>query len=342
MSFYFVFIFLLYMLFTIADYKWPNRWQRKILIALPCIILFFVAIFRFDVGYDYPAYYDISAEESERFERISLYFVDITNYLNAPYVIFILFGIPTYLCAFWAFTKAKSFQIAFWVYIFLFLLESFGTIRQAAAMSIMLCGIVLLRKKKMLLYFLTCILASMLHTTALIMLPAYFIYHYFSWKFTLLSLIVMTLSFPYLISMLIEGDMYTFYLKNMDIYEGGSLIRYFYILLYLFLLALAYKFHLLKNLKPIFITLLPAFFFPFILGGHFGGRLSSYYYLLFIFLIPEVISYCKEKLKMLFMLALCAFFFAVLYVSQRAGDKSPYTPYQTIFEVDLDHPIFKE
>ena len=182
----------------------------------------------------------------------------------------------------------------------------------------------------------------MFHTTSLVMLPAYFLYHYCSWKFTLLSLVGFTFCFPYFLSLLIDNDMYTYYIKNMDIYGGGTLIRFFYMILYCILLILSYKYHMQKETKPIFIALIPAFFFPFLLGGHFGGRLSSYYYLFFIFLIPQIISRCAPKLKMAFMLMLCVFFFAVLRVSQSAGDKSPYTPYKTIFFVFLDHPKFKE
>lgn len=341
MTFYIVLILIFYALFTLADYKWPNIYQRKILTILPCVILFLVAVLRFDVGYDYPAYYDISPEESERFERLSSMFVDITRSLDRPYILFILFGLPTYLLAFMAFRKTESFQLAFWTYVFLFLLESFGTIRQAAAMSVVLYSIEFLRKKRLLWYILMCVLASMLHAMALIMLPAYFIYHYCSWKFVIFSLLGLAVCFPYLIDILDQAGYYSFYIRNMDLYEGGSFIRFFYILLYVSLMGLSYKLKILKETKPYFVVLLPAFIFPFLLGGHFGGRLSSFYYLFFIYLIPYILSNCRAKVKMIFMLILSFFFLAFLYVSQRAGDKSPYTPYKTIFEVDLEHPHFK-
>ena len=208
-------------------------------------------------------------------------------------------------------------------------------------MSIYLYALIYLRKKKIIMYILLCILASFFHISVLVMVPVYFVYHYLPIKIVLFSLIGLTLAFPFVISVLLDNNIYSYYLSNSEKFEGGSYTRFFYVGIYLILLFLAYKNGLLIENKRLFAVLLPAFFLPFLFGGHLGGRLSSYFYLFFIFLIPQILSHCCKKIKMAFMLMLCAYFFALLYVSQRAGDKSPYTPYKTIFEVDLKHPIFK-
>lgn len=345
MLFYAFILSAFYILFTLGDYKWPNKWQRKILQILPCILLLFIAIFRFDIGYDYPSYYKMAtplyADELERIEPFSRYIIECAKYFEHPYILFILFGIPTYCIVFFVCGKTRSFQLAFWAYVFLFLFDSFGIIRQALAMSIYLYALLCLREKRFFMYILLCILASFFHISVLAMVPVYFIYHYFSIGIVLFSLIGLTIAFPFVISILLDNNLYAYYLHNSEDFEGGSYTRFFYVGIYLILLFLAYKKGLLIETKRLFTVLLPAFFFPFLFGSHLGGRLSSYFYLFFIFLIPQVLSQCCKKIKMAFMLMLCAYFFAFLYVSQRAGDKSPYTPYKTIFEVDLKHPIFK-
>lgn len=344
MFFYILLICIFYLFFTFSDYHWENKWQNKILIMIPCIILFLIAIFRFDVGYDYPAYYKMATpmyqDELERIEPLSKFFINLAIRLNRPYILFILFGIPTYILAFIACYKTGKFQLAFWTYIFLFLFSTFGAIRQAAAMAIIMCAIIAMKNKHLTFYLGLCSIASLFHLSALIMIPVYFIYHYVSWKVILLSMIAAIILFPLIISFMLDNNIYSYYLRG-DEPEGGSFIRFFYIGLYLLLLGISYKQQTLKKTLPFFTALMPALFFPFIFGGHLGGRLSWYLYTLFLFLIPQIIGKCGYKLKISFMLMLCTYFFTLLYVSQKAGDKSPYTPYKTIFEVDLKHPIFK-
>lgn len=343
MFFYICLITVCFLSFTLADYPWPCKWQRKILLILPCVVITLMAIFRFDVGFDYPTYYRMATplgqEDLEHVEPFSYYLMQLAASWHRPYMVFILHGIPTYCIVWWVCHKTCNFQLAFWTYIFLFLFSSFGAIRQALAMAIILWALWVMLERRMLLYIILCIVASQFHASALIMLPMYFIYHYVSWIVVLVAMMCMVIFFPLVLSLLIENELYLIYFKSSD-QEGGSLVRYFYIGLFFLLLYLAYKHKLLKETKGLFTILLPSMFFPFLFGGHLGGRLSWYCYLVLIFLMPSILSACSKKLRMCFMLMLCFYFFAFLRVSQ-GGVKSPYTPYQTIFEVDLKHPHFK-
>lgn len=345
MLFYISLIFLLFVYFILSDYSWKNKWLKNILLISPCLLLFFISIFRFDVGFDYPNYYRLVGPsfdrlEFERIEPIAQLLVLIARYFREPWLLFVLFGIPIYILAFWTCYKTKHFQLAFWTYLSLFYLDTLSTIRQAAAASIIMCGIIFIQKKRFFQYLLICVVASLFHSSSLIMLPVYFIYHYCSWKNVLICMSLFTCFFNVFFSILIENDLYASYLKSENEMEGGALLRYFYVFLYVFLLVLSYKKQLIKETKRLFTALLPGFFFPFLFGGHLGGRISSYFYLIFLFLIPQILSKCGEKVKILFMLMLVAFFFAILYMSQKQI-KSPFTPYQSIFEVDLRHPKFK-
>lgn len=345
MIFYLFLILLFFIFFILADFKWPYIYQRKLILLCPYILLIVISIFRFDVGYDYPTYYemsnDINDDGVERLEPLSYCLVVIASFIQQPFVIFILFGLPTYILYFIACKQTKNMGIAFWTFIFLFWLDTFGVVRQAIAMSIIAYAITAMQNKKMYTYILLCIIASLFHLSALVMLPIYFVYHYASWKWLLVLMLGFVFVFDKIVSLFLDNELYVSYFILGDELEGGSIILYFYIGLYILLLVLSYKYHLMNDTKKFFVAMLPGFFFPFLLGGHLGGRIAMYFYIIFIYLIPIVLSKSSPKIRMAFMIMLCSFFFALLFVSSRNPNKSPYTPYQTIFEVDLEHPVFK-
>ena len=345
MSFYFGLVAIFFLLFAMAQCRRLEGWQRRVLQACPFILLFFVSIFAFDVGFDYFAYYeivaDVTAEGAERFEPLSYCLVQLARYWGEPYTLFILFGIPTYLPVFWFCRKTGHSKLAFWTFVFLFWLNTFGIIRQAAAMGMILCAIGSMLDKKPIPYILLCVLASLFHLSSLVMLPVYFIYHHCSWKIVLGGVVALIIFFQAVVSILLDNGIYTAYLDGDGEFEGGTLIRFFYIGLGGLLLFLSYKNKTLATTKQAFTVLFPAYFFPLMFGGAMGGRISMYFYLLFLYLIPVVLSHCGKQLRMLFMLMLCAYFFLLLYVSSQNPVRSPYVPYQHIFEVDLEHPKFR-
>lgn len=340
---YLILVCILFVLFVLSEYKWPYKWQNKLLIFVPCIVLFCFSVLRFDVGFDYPAYYEayFEPEESERYEPLSYVLLLIAQFMGEPYFIFIVYGIPIYFLAFWACYKTNHFQIAFWSFVFLFLFSTFGAIRQAVALSIVLCALWYMQQKKMFIYIILCLIASLFHITALIMLPTYFVYHYGKWKYVILAMCGISLLFNHLIILLLENNLYVSYFFTSEGFEGGNFIRLFYIFLYLLLLLLSYIYNSYNETKHLFVAMIPGFFFPFLLGGHLGGRIASYFYLGFIYLLPAVLSKSSTKIRMAVMILLCFFFFSILYVSTNNAIKTPYTPYKTIFEVDWEYPIFK-
>lgn len=345
MFFYFFIIFLFFLLFAMADCEILEKWQRRILFAIPFVLLFLISAFRFDVGYDYFAYYemvtDVYNEKVENFEPLSYLFILIARYFDTPYLLFILFAIPTYLPVFWFCKRTGHPQLALWIFVFFFWLSSFGVIRQAAAMGIILISFQALFERKFKRYLLLCILASLFHMTALVMLPIYFVYHHCSWKAMLLIMIISLVFLKAIFAILIENEFYVNYLLGNVEYEGGTLVRFFYIGLYILMLCLSYANKTLHYLKEKFVVLMPSFFFPFVLGGAIGGRLSLYFYMLFIYLIPVVLSHSSKKIRIAVMSLLCLYFFMLLYVSAQNSTRSPNVPYQHIFEVDLENPTFR-
>ncbi len=342
MLFYILFIIVLFVLFLLAN---CNCYSKNVFVIYSCILLLLVAIFRFDVGYDYQAYYlsatSLYEDFDEHYELLSRLLIQLSRCVGIPCLVFILFGIPTYLLMFFVCSKTKDFQLSFFGYVFLFLLDSFGLIRQALAMSIIMCAILCIYRKQLLLYILLCVVASLFHTSALVMLPAYFIYHYISFKFMFFLCLSIILCFNKLMSFLLDNDIYTYYLNNIEVFRGGSFIRWFYICIYLILYVLSYSNNSLKYTRSSFVVILPSLIFPFLFGGALGGRVSSYFYLFFLFLIPQILSYCNKYIRFFFMLIICIYFFGILYISDRLMDKPAYTPYITIFQVDLNCPKFK-
>ena len=65
------------------------------------IVILFVSLIRFDVGWDYKVYYQAVEQNDiyaiQRFEPLSQLFFSIAFITRTPQIIFILYGVPTYV-----------------------------------------------------------------------------------------------------------------------------------------------------------------------------------------------------------------------------------------------------
>lgn len=347
MYFYILLIILFYILFTFSESKALGYTRRRLLLILPCFILTFFSIFRYDIGYDYPAYFEMARSSANiddllDIEPLSRVFILIANYTGLPWMIFVLFGIPTYCLAFRTCFKIGNFHLAFWVYVFLFYLDSLGVIRQALALSLVMYAFTFMQEKRFLPYLLLCSIAMLFHYSAVIVIPLYFIYHYCSIRGILIVSIVGLLSFKILINLIspyLGG--YQLFLLYSESFSGGTFLRYFYVILFLYFLYLNHKVKCSFSHKYLGIVI-PGLFFPFLFGGHIGLRISSYFFVGYLYLIPMILSKSSKMVRALTMLGLMFFFLLVLYVSANQENKSPFIPYNTIFNVDLERNIFKD
>lgn len=154
------------------------------------ILIFFFLALRFHFGNDYLAYL-------EGFKEINLYstvnFTDDRNYFEPGWILLNrifgpvgFFGLVAFLALFnciiyYYFIKkyipVKYYWLAVFLYVFNpnFMLIHSSAMRQSVAIALFLFGLEFIFKKKLIAYFTTIFIASLFHTSALILAPVYFI-----------------------------------------------------------------------------------------------------------------------------------------------------------------------
>ena len=344
MFFYIVLSFLLFLCLFYHN-KTLRLYNFKIdLVCIGFLLISIISLLRFDVGWDYVNYYKAVSDNYvgliERFEPLSQVFFDISVYFPSPPLVFWLFGVPTYFFVYKTIVKYSiSPRFSVLLYFCFFYLESLGFIRQALAVSISFWAIRFVFEKKFWRFLICIIVATLFHFSAILILFAYPIYrrriklwHLF-WIIPLLFFVK-----KIVLSLLFSIEIYASYLEKLDTMEGGSLIRLFYIMLISAVLLLKNK--NLSDKEHFFVfTIILASTFPFLLGSHLGVRLSSYFFIYFIILIPNVITQVKKRT--FFAMVAFLFFLLTLFLTTRDPIKSQYVPYQFIFEVS-DKPVFRE
>ena len=163
-----------------------NKIQKsKILLCVfVCITLIVVAGFRYYVGTDYGNYiYDYQQTIQKGF-HFSFFLQPalpmmalLCNRIGGGYELwFFLLSCITIVPVFLLIYKIKS-PVYYPILFFLFLgcwHQSFNLVKQAAAASIVFYGYFYLRDKRFVKWLLCCLVASLFHITAILMVPLYF------------------------------------------------------------------------------------------------------------------------------------------------------------------------
>lgn len=340
MTFYIIFSILIILISYPYNYKYHYKIRNRISIFL----IIFISIFRFDVGYDYPSYYGYvwpyyKANIVDNFEPLSSMLFKIANYFKMPSLIFILFGLLTYYAIF---TTLKKYSVnnflSIIVYLFIFWLFSLGEIRQALALSITFWGYRFIESKSPLKYLLICILASLFHTTALIAIIIYPIYHYLKWWQMISLMLFASIVTKYTLLILQDFGLYTIYINELIELSGGSMMRIFFVIFYVILFIL----HLFRkdksNQNNFFILIFPSIFIPFLFPPVLAIRVAIYFSIYYCLLVPQVLSNYGPKFRALFVVFLLIYFLTNIYIGS-LNYKPSYTPYQMIFFIEK--PVFK-
>lgn len=329
--------FLLFMLVIIIGLsKIPNK--NYIIFA----ILFLFSALRFDVGYDYGAYYkvitDLNSINYERFGIFDRLIIDLSRELNFYqfYFIFTSF-IIIYLISKTVnnYSDNYLFSMLIFLAIPIFYLMSLTIIRQYIAISIVFFSLKYIVDRNFFKYFILITIASIFHTTALVTLPMYFLYRV---KFTkIFSLIIIFLSIfisPFLSKILIlYFPYYSNYFNNAS--HGKSLLYFlFFILIFIFM---HYKY--IKDYRTSFYfnvyTIGISLYIMFIQLGDVGIRISYYYLIFLIFLIPSILKIYKDKQAYFIMITLTLFIYIFnFYLFEKNNYKNAYIPYNIFLNVD--------
>lgn len=344
MTFYLFFTILLLGCFLLSRIQ--NTGAKTFGTYIPFYLTLVLVSIRFDVGFDYVAYYRLVSENSilaiQKMEWTTQQIVALSKWFGHPQFFFIIYAIPTYFFCYYTLKKYSSdFLIGFIVFFSLFFFMTVGPIRQALALSITFFGYKFIREKSIVKYLIICLIAALFHATALIAIPIYFIYNRLSiLNVIILATILFLLKYTLLL-VLTEIGYGLYYITNIENQSGGSLNIIFYFLLIASFYIL-YRYRKLKYKEEVynlFKVVLVGLVFPFILGTQTGLRISNYFFIYLTLLIPIILSQYRLKLKIMVMVSLLTYFTLLLWMSTSIKEKSPFTPYQCILFIDT--PFFK-
>lgn len=337
MIFYIFFLVVIGMLLYIYSKKMPIS---KVAQVTSSILLVLLVICRYDIGYDYHTYYSLVEDKNMElieflFSPFSAYLAYIAVYFDSPHLIFILFGIPTFVLILCGISKnSKNYSLSVFIFICLFLINFLSVIRQALAVALCFYAYRYIVERKLFKYVCFVVIAALFHSSALIVLP-------FFWldKIKFRALFVLSILFfglkSILFNLFLELDLYTSYLSEDGVIpQGGSFILYFYILLFVFCILICSRNkpdNVTYFLKIIFLGITFALMF----GPHLGERISLYFYIYYVLLIPSILNsekyaYRKYFTKLFYFLFI-SYFFLLLSFPFIKGTHSFYVPYKTIF-----------
>ncbi|MCS5420417.1 MULTISPECIES: EpsG family protein [Psychrilyobacter] len=312
---------------------------------LNIIIMLLFTILRYDVGYDFMGYYNWATKSTDyleaynRIELINKIFLKITWFINYPQVLIILYGIFIIYYLYIA-IKENSANKTLSLYVYLgipmFFLGSLSMMRQYMALSITLYSVKYIKNNNILKYITTICIATLVHKSAIVILPLYFLKKIKFNKFILTFLLGGSFFFDKVLKFLIIK-----FIPNYSVYvedhkgSGGEIIYYLVIFLMLATVMLSDRLREQNSDNNIYInaiTIGSLVYISLIKYGHAGIRGSIFYLIFYILIIPQMILCFKQYkiLNYICYLAMMILFLATIIISTKS-DKSAYIPYQIYF-----------
>jgi hypothetical protein len=253
----------------------------------------------------------------------------VKTFTNNYNILFIIIALLTYYFIFSSLNYySKYFYIGFLVYFLRFmLLRDFNQIRAGLAISIVIYAIRFISKKKLIKYLFWIIIASSIHISTIIALPFYWISQIKFQKKHILFLIILSIivnftSFPILLAKYVFDlfSLGTSYVTGSLAYSSGldnPVIWYQLLILIMYsffekILSIKQKeYYIIRNLYLFSILFLIIFNDLAVIGG----RLSTIFATLEIFIIPSLFYVFKNKilLNILVIISLTILFYANIY-----------------------------
>jgi hypothetical protein len=318
-----------------------EKFNLMMYISIIVIILF--SAIRYDVGWDYMAYYETI--ELNRItnillnhEYITIFLINIARKVGFPQLYFIINSVIT--ISFITIT-IKRYSKDYWVSIFffvtfpLFYLNSLSVIRNFTAIAIIFYGIKYIENKKIFKYLLLVIVASFIHKSAIIAIAFYLVRNFKFKRDVYMALILITPLISNLLSFIIITFLpaYSVYTNVVTTQQGTKAIL---IIVFVAFATIILKdrlsqqtenFNIYFNIYFIGVCIYLSFYRQ----GTLGHRLSLYGTIFSLIIIPEILKLFKKKwdriiIKALFYLLCIAMFFYTIYVGS-----DTYIPYKTFF-----------
>ena len=341
--------FISFLLICFGPFNIGGIRYKTLMKYLGCAFLIFITIMRFDVGYDYAEYYhsiypSIDYSEFDRVEPANKLIYEYVAQQNFPPLLFIIYGLITLGLFIYSFTKyTPNFGITIFVYLAFFYLGGLSTIRQEIAVSITFFAYKFIRSKNLLSYIISCIIAVLFHDTAFVALIIYPFLRIKNYNLSILisiaSIAVLCLFMQVLVNLPLFSPFY-YYIMNADAFKGGGITKFVYLFLSIFIFFLSFRNHNATLINMSLLCIIGATLM-FLLGGHVGGRIAEYYMIYMCIIIPTILFKYYKKYIITSFCSLSLWFIAGIYITMQIPQKSPNTPYKTIFTEDLKKPRFK-
>lgn len=289
---------------------------------IACFILIFITSFRYDVGWDYLTYYRMfnipgGAPYFEPLVRAIYY---ISQYFNAPWLFFaIFFTLSMVFILLGIKDRSKDNYESLIMFMALFYFESMNIIRQFLAIAILFYAFKYVKSGKFIPYLIWVYIASLSHTSAWFAIPIYFIYNYMKLHTVFIITVCIMLFADKIVRSVLGLDIfhkYSIHYANL-LNDGGNFVKLFYIsmaciciLIYIFRRRVFDK-DVPKSLCVILFGLM----FPFLIGSHLGLRITYYYAIELIILIPKMLGQLHIRtVRNLVMLPFYAYYALFLFV----------------------------
>lgn len=292
------------------------------------LIIMVITSARYNVGWDYTTYYKMLKNPggASYFEPIVRCFYYISQYFEAPWLLFTLFFVSSMIFIILGIEGRSCDKYeSLIIFMSLFYFESLNIMRQFLAIAILFYAFKYIQRKKLLRYLIWILIASLVHTSAWFALPIYFIYNYIELDKTIIITFIGILFVDKIIySVLHLNIFYKYYRYYMNLLnDGGRIIKYFYLLIFIICIIAYYQKRrafdddISKTLSVLAIGVV----FPFIIGSHMGLRITYYYASELIIIIPKMIAQFRLRVdRRVFMLPFYAYyvmFLAVDYMNNK-------------------------
>ncbi|BAS67698.1 MAG: EpsG family protein [Gammaproteobacteria bacterium] len=327
--------YIFFYLFILSIGLWNTK-KTNFKYSILFFSVFIFSAFRFDVGYDYENYYriilDLTSVSYTQFESIPRYAAEFSNYSGFTQLFFIFTSyVIVYSVHYILKNYSKDYFLSLLIFISIpyFYLMSFSVIRQYCAVAIVFYGIKYIFQRNFFLYVVTVILASMFHYSAIITIVIYFLNRINLSRFT--SIVLVVTSFfvtPILFYVMTQIPRYAVYAS----YNSGAGVG-----MQLFLLLMSVVFIFFCNS---FKTIESRFYYnvfivgvctynAFIFVGDVAARISYYFIIYLILLIPELQYRFKKKQFYFVVILFSIFMYSIsFYLSFKEPTKNFLVPYQ--------------
>lgn len=334
-------LILVILIFYILDKYYISENKRKFLRISTFLTLFIISAFRFYVGTDFKGYIGVynsvidGTYVNYGFEPGYDILMRITSiFSNNNRLIFV---VTSFIIIGAFFLTFEDFSINYYITVFLFVtmyfyFNSFNIIRQFIAISIIFSSLRFIRKRELMKFIIFVLLAAIFHKTALIAIIIYFIRDinlskkkYF--LITLGSIMLVPLIPIFMKALVMIVPKYKAYL---NFNAGSGLGTTSMIMFIILIISIHFKDKLLNNdsFNNLYInTTMIAFIFQILSEANtLFTRVSMYFYIFTIVLIPQLIDISEDKYRKKIIIGIIIFFivFCNYLLISNVGEVVPY------------------